>query len=850
MPTTYNGIGTRYYGRANEQVWIDECESCAFEGPLSSHDTTLYFTVLYVPILPLGKKRVLARCPRCTQHRSMKLSDWERVRETAARDASEKVSAMSLDRPAAIEALGVLIGLGLREEFTDAASRLRARTGDESDMLDILLDGHAHFGQLEEAESAGRVLLAREDEPSVRERLAMVLVRQRRPEEAAPLIEHVLRDRRAESAHAPWLVVQGYQAVGRHREALELLDRMAEAFPDWQEDKTFRKARKVSKKNLASGKPVIAPVLASESKRPQARGASGGFARFVWPLVLLAIPTLYLLAAWHAGENRTVHVISGLPFPYDARVGEETLRLTPGAVRAITMPEGEIDVSVLGETAPHESTTASVRTSLWTRPFNEDVFVINPDGAAVLIETHTSYSENRDEEFVLPPPAIAFGRVLHVFEDIDYAFREFPERIEISSSTDHVTRSRIDVIDPRVPAATIGAVAGLAGPEAGIEQAQSLGRHVPDDPAVVGMLASLLPPEEFLALAREPIEEHPVRVEWHRAYQEIALREKPSEEVIAAYERRLQEHPDDPDLLYLLGRSETDVPRARRLLTRATEAEPPSAHAHSALAWIDLGQGRFEDALEHARRAVAADPDHPSFRGMEARALLAAGSHDELLARNERALKGAPLDSDLVAERMRLLWSAGRAGEAEEVASRFLRSLAREASGPVVREWTTYFDALRHWRNGALEAYGEALGSLGWPGDAFAASVTRGDLEGAARVAEERGLASEHLLVHVAALRAGETAVAESSLQRAIEALGARGPEQRLFAEALGQANSRVGVDADAVLATPIDVADKRVALVALGLRDEAERDRYFALARRLNFEPGFPSKVLARAMD
>ena len=57
MPSTVNGIGTWYYGKDNLVTRNDRCEFCGNYGELKSYDTTLYFVVVFIPLIPLGRKR-------------------------------------------------------------------------------------------------------------------------------------------------------------------------------------------------------------------------------------------------------------------------------------------------------------------------------------------------------------------------------------------------------------------------------------------------------------------------------------------------------------------------------------------------------------------------------------------------------------------------------------------------------------------------------------------------------------------------------------------------------------------------------------------------------------------------
>ena len=91
MPFTYNGIGTMYYGKKNVHDLRSTCNECNNYGLLSSYDTTCYFTFLYIPIIPLGKYRILEDCQYCRKHRYFKLSEWENLRREDMKEISHRL---------------------------------------------------------------------------------------------------------------------------------------------------------------------------------------------------------------------------------------------------------------------------------------------------------------------------------------------------------------------------------------------------------------------------------------------------------------------------------------------------------------------------------------------------------------------------------------------------------------------------------------------------------------------------------------------------------------------------------------------------------------------------------------
>ena len=83
MPSTINGIGTSYFGHDNLSRYWDVCEFCGKSCYLTSYDTTSYFVFIFLPLIPLGKKRVAEKCSLCTMHRVMPLKEWYKTKEKA-----------------------------------------------------------------------------------------------------------------------------------------------------------------------------------------------------------------------------------------------------------------------------------------------------------------------------------------------------------------------------------------------------------------------------------------------------------------------------------------------------------------------------------------------------------------------------------------------------------------------------------------------------------------------------------------------------------------------------------------------------------------------------------------------
>src|SRR5262249_35635642 len=98
MPTVINGIGTWYYGKRHVHRHKATCGFCHNMGELESYDTTLFFVFVFVPIIPLGKKRILEACPYCRKHRAMPLRKWKASKKRDTEELLQQLRASPDDR--------------------------------------------------------------------------------------------------------------------------------------------------------------------------------------------------------------------------------------------------------------------------------------------------------------------------------------------------------------------------------------------------------------------------------------------------------------------------------------------------------------------------------------------------------------------------------------------------------------------------------------------------------------------------------------------------------------------------------------------------------------------------------
>src|SRR6266851_6232264 len=378
MPSVVNGIGTWYYGKRRIHRYKSTCSFCQRVGELESYDTTLYFVIFMIPLIPLSRKRIHEQCPACKRHKVMSLKKWEAQKEKALAAVLEKPD----DRDMNVAAIGVAIAHQDQALFDRLAPTVASDHAHDVAIQAQIGAGYSYFARWPEAEAAHRASLALDDQPEIRRRLGWALVKQHKPEEATPFFRHILEQKLKDEAGTIFVLIQAYQAEGLHTEALELMDERDTAFPELAHLKEYEKQRKTSKRYQSSGKKVKSAIL-SESKQVgyQEGGWRAGIPKFIGPLVALGLLIWYLVAAFQMGKARQVFLVNGLDKPYAALINGREQNLQPRATRSIELPEGEIDIRFAD--LPLAPVQCRIETPFFTRPFTSRTFIINPDQLAI-----------------------------------------------------------------------------------------------------------------------------------------------------------------------------------------------------------------------------------------------------------------------------------------------------------------------------------------------------------------------------------------------------------------------------------------------------------------------------------
>lgn len=901
-----------HFGRQAPYVRRGFCDHCGTSRNLYSYDTVDFFALGRLPLAPHRKLRVLDECERCKFHTTITKKDWNRERKAQVEDVRR-----ALDADPGNAELAAKLALGLAtfqdEAGFDASYRHLHRTVSSSaESLQTLAAVLGVFGRRAEATELYREAFELEDTRQSREALAASLALGLEPREARALLDHLLGPSDPEEEAAPaeaeevseaaateetdpseddpsdadsaeaaddepageasaedpadpdeplfseeeanvvFLVAQSAQAKGEHALALELFESLEAAIPgaDLSEPRALSTATQ-------EGQEVPSPAFAP---RPSDAGPTRGVglkAYLTGPALLLLAIGCYLGLSHVMGQGRQVHLINGLRRPYSVSLnGGKPILLAPNTRQVTKVPEGRVTVSVTGEGVEIPEFSEEIETPFLFRPFLRPTFVINPDRCAVLIHQKITYSTRGDTN--PPPTLLASGRVYDL-NGIDYVFSTPPTTIRVQgdSSVQREALRQSVFRDPQERLLHVRSFLGDPGAKKWLED------YLAADPEQADLLfayCNLVKKKEAIAYLRRRLGDRPVRVTWHRVYQDLSGGAG-NTELEEEYRALVADEPEAGDHKYLLARVLLDDAEIKPLRKSALSGPSPSPYALMVKGYRDMSQAKHEEALATFERALAMK-DSYLLRYARDLALVSLGRFDQLINRLSKEFFLRPHSFELASRLIRYQVAQGDS------------AAAAKTSSTCQNAWHGLLptEGLTHLRKSLQRALSYARGDLTTfvnscgEEEAFQAQVAARDPKAALAAFrkqsdaafKERNEAEDpdeladtssgdfFSLITVLVL-ANHTGDGETASQVLDQLLAQTPPPPSPDAERvlIALREDERGADHEALLALEAQPLEKRLLLTLLGQRFPEQRARYYALVRQLNAPLDFPHHLI-----
>ena len=829
MPHVINGVGTWYYGKRNVHRLRNVCPQCSAVGDLESYDTTLYFVVVFVPLLPLARKRVMDSCPSCGAHRVMPLAAWDKAKSEGLTGALDRLQAAPGDREAVLNALGTAATFQNEALLAVAADAQATHHPADAGLLSTLGDVNGYFARHDAAAAAYLESLKSEDDPRVSEQLGLTLLRLGNPAAAAGCFEHVVAGADGERLWMVYQLVVAYQAKGLHPEALALLDRVTAAFPAVAADNGWRKLRQKSEKDRGRGRAVGKSLLL---EGPRAGVSEGSWLKWLFPRLILPLLVL-AFAGWHTwrslslAEARPMYLLNGSPKAYTVAVNGVPYTLPPGVPRPVELPEGALKFAPDSGAAWLEPVEVAVTSSFWVRPYDRTRVVINPDRLAVLVRETMVYSSNPQPG---PPDTYLHGQPLYEVSGVSNCFEPLPATVQ-AKRNETVTKTRLGV----APAATADArIDALSYAEVTPAERLDYGRRWlaadPSDTVALLWFARVNPPADVLPVLKSRLDDRPLRPDWHLMYQAAVDQSGGDLAALrAGYAELADRTGRDPDALYLQAMTARRG-EALELLTEAVESGQPAERAHAALGHRKLREGDFKAAAAEYDKAPGL-ARNPLFQPAARDALLAAGRYRDLLAL--LAAESVPQF-----ERARVCELAGDAPSADSAAASFLGQLSFAPADAALRK--TLQSALAASRAAAKGDRAAYLAAVGPATKSVADAVLRGDPV----AASPEDSAADHGLALLATPPAdAKFAAAKLAFLDALES-GDR--DEKLLKLQLEHGGDDI---LTALREATLEPREKRVYAAAAAVWYPAQRPQLVAFARTLDYHRDATSLALRKLL-
>ncbi len=852
MPYTVNGIGTHYYGKRNRQVRNGACRSCGRHAELASYDTRLWFVVFFIPVIPLGRKRVVDECPLCTRHFSMKADQFAVASQLTVSEGREKYQS----DPTVENALDAHARMLLCHQHTEAD------TFREEVLPQFPRDAALRAGLASHLEQVGRYGEAaplyaeahrlEPELPEARVGVAFARMNEGKLDEARKLLDFMEKPGAGQvySLAPIELLASLYQQKNLHQEALEIFRHLLSEFPDAAKVHNVRKMVQLSEKKLG----VQSSLPQQEGSllgvfNPWSTAHSSGAKTFAF-LSLVGV----LAAAGLAVNNdyirrhRTLHIVSGLPVAATVQVDD----LPPIQVArrgSVTIPEGVHRVSVSGPlTAQYE---LPVQTSFWERWFRNPAWVVNVGGTAGLVHRNYHYAVNPTP----PTENYLIGKTSVFYPDIDYIFVAPPDSMQVSNKKQIVTKSGLQLVDEadNVPSNLVHHITDPGEALTFLEA--SLPSRVDDaklfqqyEESVVKAKAE----SRAEAFLKPGLSRRPVEVQWHRTYSNLLERQGPAriDELKTLYDGLMAAEPANSMLPYLRSRFEPVPAKRNELLQKGRELDPQNPWPAFGLGYQAATRGDWATARTEFETAKRLGIGEDATRRLLNLARLATGDADAMVAEGQERLQQQPLDFISLYTVMECLTSTGKSEEALKVFTewRNRNEAMLQGGGPLIDS----FKFLVLYGNGQLDELSKSdaglilndpnLGSL-----KSAVAMAQGNTE---KILSDPALTPtaerpwEAVQLAVVFHLAHDDVQSEKWLDLACESLKKRGADEQAAADIL---QGTTPPEPETLKAIGLDLTPKLVFLCAVAQRFPTLEPACRELAGKLNVSRVPPYQIVAK---
>jgi Tfp pilus assembly protein PilF len=691
MPFTLNGIGTSYAGRRNVSAVQGNCSFCGRFVRMSSYDTREFFCIVYIPLIPLRKFRILNSCSICRRHHRIPFDQFQGDMTAVIEPLRLAVERSPGDVEARLRLVDGLMGFQMSAEAERAAREALTVHPSDARLNRFLAGLIALRGKLAEATPFYRQAAASAPgDAESRSAFGRHLLARGEAAEAARELEQARR-LDPDNPQLPYLLGQALAREKRWAEALSAFEQAASRDPELAAGRDLPRRTRECKQALGypltdqerkagrwwwpsgrSERPWRQPLTTMEPRRRVVLGLG---------LALVGLAVIFVATAlWRQRQNE-VYFDNGLKRPVRVTLDGEAFPLPPGPPVVKTLATGRHTVVVTGDGGEIERATIEIPRMDFAEAIAEHrIFVYNVAAAHIYQREEIGYSATPDQQ-TYKQTLVGLQRFFEE-DGVDYAFVPAPQSITVDAGTTtrKVAFGVVDLSFNQLGITWFNQGKKREGEKALRRAVETGGCSTPARHNLVHALLQENRPDEAVGEARKWIADCPDEgVEPHRLYQNTLSGLGRYDQVLAEYRARLDAHPEAGANHYLYGRLVSDPARSVPLYREAIRRDPQLSWAYAALGLEMLKAERDAEAMALLESSLRIPAHDPSFAENYAMAAIGAGS----TAHAEEVLSAAAKDGDGEDGQLwRARWLLELADGRYDAAEQRLRKRRAEAEDP------------------------------------------------------------------------------------------------------------------------------------------------------------------------
>ena len=846
-----NGCGTTYYGKKNIQTRPGPCPHCGHAVELKSYETRKWFVIVLIPIIPLGRLRIIDYCSVCTRHFMMESDKWETSKQLEVSGAQEKYRTNPTPE-AAIDAHQQMMNYHQLEDAAVFRKVMREKYPDNAKVHSYLGAVMERFGQSDEATASyTRAFELRPDMPDARIGVARGYIRSGKLAEARALLDFMEKPGAAQlySLEPLDTLAREYQKAERHEDALALFAIIQKELPHMNDQGWFRELIKKSEKALKRAESQI-PKKKFSWKEIFAAGNPSNARTILGIGIILGLVALgMVISNEFIRRHRTLHIVSNFSKYATVKISGGGEFNNIKGKDEMTLKEGRYHASISGPIS--QEVDFEISSGYWARWFRDPAWVLNLGGESILTLVHAHYSANDPQP---PDYHFLYGETFISLPEVNHLFTELPKSVSVDrGETRTLVNLKLFEPGPYVLFYYFTRENRMAD---AFKLAEWRLRLHPEDDSMLAQYFSTAKKsdqidrlEKFL---RTGLTNRPVLIQWHRFYQNLHQNKRNDAALLAEYADALKQEPTNSALMYLMGRVVTTRAESRLWFERASQTDTNNAFAYYAIAGDHMGHGDWPVARELLERACKLRPEQEEFQRQLTTARFATGDFAALEKEFRAEIKANSLDLYSYEKLCDALVAQNHIPDAEIIAKSYevnARSSGRGALSANARdvhrhilEVTGNFAELEKETAAATDPQSRYLH--------LTAMLCLGRVEEAIKQhPADENTANDvyyYLNIAIAFRAAGNNVEAKHWFDLGLAAMDKGDADMTMLATLLRRTSSPTLTDTDELSQT---AEAKTSVLVTLAQLHTASASEYLPRIEKLNVEPGYQQQLLKQAI-